>query len=211
MFNMNKFWERFFYLLTFLTQGASFLNPRAYAILHRRHHSYSDKEKDPHSPHQSKNLMDMMLNTYGEYKFLLKNKKVDLSDIPQWRALDNIAESKWNVYAWIPVYPIIYFLMGIDPLLYLFLPLHYFMGPIQGAIVNWFGHKVGYRNFELGDYSKNTLPIDFLLMGELYQNNHHQFSKRMNFAYRWFELDLTYVVAKVLDVFGIIKSKEVRP
>jgi stearoyl-CoA desaturase (delta-9 desaturase) len=78
------------------------------------------------------------------------------------------------------------------------------MGPIQGAIVNWFGHKVGYRNFNLSDHSKNTLPLDFLLMGELYQNNHHRFSNKMNFAYRWFELDLTYVLSKPLKFLKII-------
>jgi stearoyl-CoA desaturase (delta-9 desaturase) len=81
------------------------------------------------------------------------------------------------------------------------------MGPIQGAIVNYAGHKFGYRNFDLGDNSKNTLPVDFLLMGELYQNNHHKNGKRMNFAYRYFEIDITYQIAKLLHVIGIIKIK----
>jgi stearoyl-CoA desaturase (delta-9 desaturase) len=51
MFTMNKFWEKFFYLFAWITQGSSYLNPRAYAILHRMHHAYSDTEKDPHTPH----------------------------------------------------------------------------------------------------------------------------------------------------------------
>ena len=50
MFTMSKFWEKVFFFLTFIFQGSSFLNPRAYAILHRLHHKYSDTEKDPHSP-----------------------------------------------------------------------------------------------------------------------------------------------------------------
>jgi stearoyl-CoA desaturase (delta-9 desaturase) len=33
MFIMSKPWERFFYLLTYLSQGSSYLSPRAYAIL----------------------------------------------------------------------------------------------------------------------------------------------------------------------------------
>ncbi|MFW1410844.1 hypothetical protein ACEWAY_23205, partial [Vibrio parahaemolyticus] len=56
---------------------------------------------------------------------------------------------------------------------YLLLPIHFLMGPIQGAIVNWCGHKYGYSNFENGDHSKNTSPWGILLMGELFQNNHH--------------------------------------
>ena len=45
MFTMSKSWEKVFFFLTFLTQGSSFLNPRAYAILHRLHHKHSDTEK----------------------------------------------------------------------------------------------------------------------------------------------------------------------
>src|ERR1700756_4518416 len=67
MFTMNKFWERFFYLFTFLTQGSSFLNPRAYAIMHRMHHAYSDTEKDPHSPLFFTDIRKMMLKTKDIY------------------------------------------------------------------------------------------------------------------------------------------------
>jgi len=59
MFTMSKTWERIFFFCTFLTQGASFLNPRAYAILHRLHHKYSDTKKDPHSPIFSKNIIKL--------------------------------------------------------------------------------------------------------------------------------------------------------
>ena len=44
--------------------------------------------------------------------------------------------------------------------MYLLLPIHFLIGPIQGAIVNWAGHKYGYRNFPgEKDQSKNTLFI----------------------------------------------------
>ena len=32
MFSMSKFWERFFYALTYVSQGSSYLSPRAYAV-----------------------------------------------------------------------------------------------------------------------------------------------------------------------------------
>ena len=38
MFTMPRFWDRFFYFLTYVSQGSSFLNPRAYALLHRYTH-----------------------------------------------------------------------------------------------------------------------------------------------------------------------------
>src|ERR1700753_2104956 len=67
MFTMSKFTERVFYFLAFLTQGASFLNPRAYAIMHRMHHAYSDTEKDPHSPHFFKDVWQMTMQTKNIY------------------------------------------------------------------------------------------------------------------------------------------------
>ena len=63
MFTMSKGWERFFYLLTYVTQGSSFLNPRGYAILHRMHHAFSDTEKDPHSPRNFRDVFSMMWAT----------------------------------------------------------------------------------------------------------------------------------------------------
>src|SRR3954453_2087820 len=63
MFTMSKGWERFFHLCTFVFQGSSYLNPRAYAWLHREHHAFSDTERDPHSPHHAKGFGDMMWKT----------------------------------------------------------------------------------------------------------------------------------------------------
>src|ERR1043166_9033334 len=68
MFTTSKGWERVFYMMTFDTQGTSFLNPRAYAIMHRMHHAYSDTEKDPHSPHFFKDVYQMMMHTVLIYR-----------------------------------------------------------------------------------------------------------------------------------------------
>ena len=86
--------------------------------------------------------------------------------------------------------------------------------PIHGAIINWFAHVYGYRNFEVGDTSKNFLPVDFLMMGESYHNNHHKYGSRANFGgIRWHEIDPTYQVIKVLDKLNVIKlvqQKEIK-
>lgn len=204
MFSMNKFWERFFYLMTYLTQGPSFLNPKAYAILHTQHHQHSDTERDPHSPHHHASLFKMMLKTYGEYKSALS--KPNKLQVPTWKSLDNFALSHFNTVLWAIIYLGIYYVLNVELIYYLLLPLHFLVGPTQGAIVNWFGHKVGYRNYQLQDHSVNTLPIDFLLMGELYQNNHHKNGKRLNFAHRFFEVDFTYLLTLPLLAAGIVQK-----
>jgi stearoyl-CoA desaturase (delta-9 desaturase) len=81
------------------------------------------------------------------------------------------------------------------------------MGPVQGAIVNWCGHRYGYRNHRTADASRNFLPIDLVTLGELYQNNHHHAAGRLNFAVRWFEFDPTYAALRVFARLGLIRLR----
>jgi stearoyl-CoA desaturase (delta-9 desaturase) len=92
----------------------------------------------------------------------------------------------------------------------LLLPIHYFMGPIHGAIVNWCGHKYGYSNFDNKDHSKNSLPLDFLMMGELFQNNHHKVPNDPNFAKKWYEVDPTWPLMRAMHALRIIRLRRLR-
>ena len=97
MFTMNKFWEKFFYALTYISQGSSYLSPRAYAILHRMHHAFSDTEKDPHSPHHTENVFTMMWKTKDIYNAVVQRKmKVEARfdrDYPYWEKLEKLGDS----------------------------------------------------------------------------------------------------------------------
>src|SRR5207237_6056713 len=67
MFTMSPRAERVFHALTYVAQGSSYLSPRAYAILHREHHAYSDTERDPHAPGFFSNVLSMMWTTARRY------------------------------------------------------------------------------------------------------------------------------------------------
>jgi stearoyl-CoA desaturase (delta-9 desaturase) len=207
-FTMSKGWERFFHLCTYVAQGSSFLSPRGYAILHRMHHAYSDTPDDPHSPRNHSNAMAMMLHTkhrYDDfaYRRVEPEPRFD-GGTPDWPALDRLSQSWPARIAWGAVYTLVYWKFATSPWLFLLLPLHFVMGPIHGAIVNWCGHRYGYRNFSSEDDSKNTLAFDFVTLGELFQNNHHEYSMAPNFAVRRFELDPTYQVMRLFAWLGII-------
>lgn len=211
MFTMSRFWERFFYVFSFLMQGSSYLSPRAYAILHRMHHVYSDTKDDPHSPHYFRNFFSMSWNTKNVYVGL-KRGTVQVApeleaNVPHWKAFDDIAGSWPMSILWGTLYSCFYFYFCPNLWFLLLLPIHYFMGPIHGGIVNWCGHKYGYQNFDNEDKSRNTLVWDLLLMGELFQNNHHKFPSRPNFAAKWFELDPTYPVVRILGLLRIIRLR----
>ncbi len=209
MFTMSRFWEKFFYTFLYVTQGSSFLNPRAYAVLHRLHHAYSDTDKDPHSPHHTKNLLTMMWKTKAIYNDILnRTGQVEerfTKDLPEWKFIDNIGDTWASRIAWGVAYVLFYVAFAEFWWMYLLLPIHFLMGPVHGAIVNWSGHKYGYSNFDNHDKSKNSLVVDFLMGGELFQNNHHKYASRANFAMKWFEFDPTYPVIKVLNAFRIVR------
>jgi stearoyl-CoA desaturase (Delta-9 desaturase) len=215
MFTMSPFWEKFFYVLTYIGQGPSFLHPRGYAILHRMHHAYSDSEKDPHSPYNSTNVFSMMLKTrdiYDDYAYFRVAPEARFDGgVPVWPALDKLSQNWPARLAWSALYVAFYAYAIVvlqAPLWVLvLLPAHFIMGPIHGAIVNWCGHKYGYKNYDNGDYSVNMLPFDFLTMGELFQNNHHKFGMAPKFAVRWFEIDPAWLIMRPLAALGIIQIK----
>jgi stearoyl-CoA desaturase (delta-9 desaturase) len=210
MYTTSKGWERFFYVSTWFLQGSSYLVPHAYAVMHRMHHVYSDTEKDPHSPHFFKDVVDMMKHTYKIYSGF--NEGTSSPDpqftkdyLPIWKKLDRLGNSAITRISFGVAYVAFYVAFAPAWYWYLLLPIHFFMGPIQGAIVNWCGHKYGYRNYNCADQSKNTTPWGVLLLGELFQNNHHKDGQNANFARKWFEFDTTYQVMKLMNFVGIIK------
>jgi stearoyl-CoA desaturase (delta-9 desaturase) len=209
---MSKRWERFFHFATWAVQGPSYLSPRAYAVMHRMHHAYSDTPRDPHSPVQHATAFGMMLRTKRIYEGI-KHRRIEVEPrfeggYPEWRALDDSTSSWALSIAWCTGYGLVYLAFAPHAWLFLLLPCHWFMGPVHGMLVNWLGHKVGYRNFARDDNSRNTLFFDVLTMGELFQNNHHARSQSPNFAARPFEVDPAYVVMKAFAWAGIIQMPE---
>lgn len=211
VFTMSNRWEKFFYVFTYITQGSSFLSPKAYGIMHRLHHAYADTSKDPHSPKYSLNLFDMMWKTKKIYHDILHDKANIESkftkNVPNWIFMEKLGASWGSRLFWGTLYTLFYLKFTTNNWEYLLLPIHFLMGPVHGVIINWFAHKYGYVNFKLDDTAKNLLPFDFLMMGESYHNNHHKLGGRANFGVKWHEFDPTYPIILLLNKLYIIKLK----
>jgi stearoyl-CoA desaturase (Delta-9 desaturase) len=211
MFTMGPITEKVFYWLTYIFQGSSFLSPYAYGVMHRLHHAHADTAEDPHSPSFSKNLFDMMWKTKNYYQEIVH--KVDhieakfKKNVPNWVFMEKLGDSWVSRLGWGVAYILFYYYFAESYWVFLLLPIHFLMGPVHGVIINWFAHKYGYRNYDVDDTAKNLLPIDFLMMGESYHNNHHKFGGRANFGIKWHEFDPTYPVIKLLSFMKIIKLK----
>lgn len=209
-FTMSKMTEKVFFVLTWIFQGSNYLSPYGYGVMHRMHHAFADTENDPHSPTYDETIWNMMWKTRTIYSSIANGQMVVDSrfteGVPKWDAFDRFARSWPSRLFWGALYVLMYVQFASVWWLWLLLPLQFILSPIHGAIINWFAHKYGYRNFEVGDTSKNFLPVDFLMMGESYHNNHHKHGSRANFGgIRWHEIDPTYLVIRLLNRLNIIQ------
>jgi stearoyl-CoA desaturase (delta-9 desaturase) len=211
---MSKFWERFFFVVAYVTQGSSYLSPRAYVIMHRMHHAYTDTPDDPHSPAYDHNLVAMMWRTRKIYSGLfdgsINSEERFAKNVPDWKWFDRWANHWVSRVLWIAVYVWFYVAFAPSAWWFLLLPIHMVMGPIHGVIINWFAHKYGEVNYETDNTSKNLFKVDVLMFGEGYHNNHHQFPSRSNFASKKGEFDLCYPIIILLDKIGVIRINSVK-
>jgi hypothetical protein len=72
-----------------------------------------------------------------------------------------------------------------------------YLVPAAYAVMHRTHHKYG-------DTEKDPR---FIMMGELFQNNHHYKKFDPNFARRWYEFDSTYIIMTALQYYEIIKLK----
>jgi stearoyl-CoA desaturase (delta-9 desaturase) len=130
-------------------------------------------------------------------------------NVPQWKDFDRFASSRFSRILWIVGYILFFVFFTTAWWQWLFLPITLLMAPIHGVIINWFGHIYGYVNFKMKNTSKNLFRFDFLMMGEGYHNNHHKHASSPNFGVNWYEIDITYVIIRILDTLGFIKLKPI--
>ncbi len=219
MFTMSRRWEKFFFVFSFIMMGPSYLSAYIYGILHRLHHENSDTENDPHSPKYEMNPFRLMWKTRTVYRTIGNGTYKDndgnavegkfKKNLPEWKSFENFATHPLTRITWALLYIGFYFLFASgDWAWFLLLPIQLVMGPFHGFIINYFAHLVGYRNYDMENTSRNFLPVDILMLGESYHNNHHKLLSRPNFGVRWFEIDPIYPIIKILHWLKIIRLKK---
>jgi len=216
----NKFWEVVFHVGTYLSQGASYLYPLRYRLLHLEHHRFSDRKEDPHSPRHYKNIIHMMQDTAHKYGNEIPARLSQLVQYyglgPEIKWLDRFGDGWISRLMFVAIYCISYYF-----LFSLFVPFgwvyiitifciipHLGNGPFQGGLVNWKGHECGNRIFkDRPDDSHNT-RWNVILMGEGNQNTHHELPKCINFGHmrqKFYEFDLGFHLLRFWRKLGIVE------
>lgn len=200
----NPLLSHFMRLWLWLTTG---MNTKAWVAIHRKHHRFTDKQGDPHSPH----VYSILRVLFGG-AFLYHTASKDNEMIKQYGAgtPDDWIERK--IYTPHP-------LLGVALMMIINLAIFGWWGLLIWAVqmiwipfwaagvINGLGHWWGYINGDSKDRSTNISPFGIIIGGEELHNNHHLDPANPKLSKRWFELDLGWCW---LSLFRSIRLAKLR-
>jgi stearoyl-CoA desaturase (delta-9 desaturase) len=70
-------------------------------------------------------------------------------------------------------------------------------------LVNSAAHRWGYRSHATRDNSKNLWWVALISLGEGWHNNHHAQPRSARHGLRWWEIDLTYLLIRLMGAVGL--------
>ncbi len=188
--------EHIFRFLIYLVQGQ---NPWIWAAVHRWHHHFSDTEQDIHSP-KIRGFWNLMVHGYDQQ---IEEKVRQDPDF--FAKYGHGAPNDWieqNIYRPFPRAGL-YIMLVIDIIVcgvwgpWVWIG-HFVWRSFLNKVVAGIGHQVGYRNYSTNDFSRNNLPWGIIILGEELHNNHHQNPSSPNFNRKWFEIDPSWYIIKIL-------------
>ena len=77
--------------------------------------------------------------------------------------------------------------------------------------INSLAHVSGSRRYVTGDDSRNNWLLTLFTMGEGWHNNHHACQSSVRQGFRWWEIDPTYYLLRVLSGLGIVWKLKTPP
>jgi stearoyl-CoA desaturase (delta-9 desaturase) len=181
--------------------------PMFWAGLHRRHHQFSDREGDPHSPRHT--LLE------GHMLWMARRGTKDGAVLASLASNDLRTLSRDGYVKWLD--------RGIGPLVpwALSLGICYAIGGYPGLvwggfartlyvwhttwIVNSAGHRWGARPYDTRDSSRNSWWLPMAL-GDQWHNNHHADPRRALLKERWWQLDPSGFVIVFFEKLGLHKN-----
>jgi fatty-acid desaturase len=198
-------------------------SPPHWVAVHRRHHQFADEEKDPHSPlagffwaHMGW-LLVKMEDMGGQSLIERYAKDIARDPLYAWIERRNnwmkIALGSWLVYFAVG-YGVIVLSGGSAPDAVQFGSSLLVWGAALRTVVVWHftwsvnsvSHVWGYRNYETPDVSRNNALIALFAGGEGWHNNHHADSRSARHGHKWWEIDQTWLLIRILMLLGLARK-----
>jgi fatty-acid desaturase len=199
-----KWIERFLAICgTLALQGG----PISWVATHRIHHQFSDKEGDPHTPRDGKWWSHIIWAMVGD---VTHSDTVECAryapDLCQDRFL--VWLSKYNYVPLVILGSLLLAFGGVPCLLWgVFFRVT--MGLHATWMVNSLTHFWGRRRFATRDDSRNNWFVALLSFGEGWHNNHHAHPTSARHGLAWYEIDMSWMVIRFLQMIGLAKSVRV--
>ena len=172
---------------------------KQWVAIHRRHHRFDDAEGDPHSPH-----VFGIWTVFFKGALLYNNASKDKQMVRQYGVgtpddwIENNLYTPHSRLGIVLMLIIDLCLFGLWGWLVWIVQLVWI--PLWAAgVVNGVGHWWGYRNTDTKDFSRNIVPWDFWVGGELLHNNHHADPASPKLSRRWYEFDIGWMYIKILE------------
>jgi stearoyl-CoA desaturase (delta-9 desaturase) len=187
------------FALAWLGTAAMQNGPVWWVSWHRTHHRFSDQPRDPHSPVQRGVLQ-------AHIGWVLDGSH-DHPDLRNAGDVARFAELRWlDRWKWVPVLThgaIALALFGLPGFVWVFaLPTTLaFHAPL---FVNSLGHVWGSRRYATHDGSRNNLALAVISLGDGWHNNHHHSPRSARAGERWWEIDPSYAMIRVLAALGLV-------
>ena len=192
------------FLMAVLAQTSGQKGVLWWAALHRVHHRNSDQDLDIHSPARRGFW-------WSHAGWVLSNEHDDY-DSTEIRDFEKFPELRWlNRHHWVPTLTLAgacFALGGWSALVWGYLVPTVVLYHCTFAI-NSIAHIFGTRRFDTPDHSRNNWWLAIITFGEGWHNNHHFCMASARQGLRWWEVDITYAVLKVLSWCGV--ARDLRP
>jgi stearoyl-CoA desaturase (delta-9 desaturase) len=191
-------------------------SPFYWVATHRRHHQYSDREGDPHSPHAGAPEHGWVRRFWHAHQgWVFGIARFDPT------AVRDLAKRRDLV--WIDRHWYVWYLLGLalpaavgyviggsgfDALMGLLWGglLRHAVGAQVTYAVNSVCHVWGHRPYATGEHSRNNFFLGLLALGEGWHNNHHAFPYSARHGFHWWQPDLTWNLVWVLERIGLVWS-----
>lgn len=201
------------YVLTALGSLANQGGPLRWVAVHRIHHQHSDAEGDPHSPRDG--VLWAHLLWWMPYSSALDDPAnyeryvVDLARDPVHRFAQ-----RFHIAFPVALAGLLFLLgeswdgVGLSWLVWgMFVRTTLLYHATW--LVNSATHVWGYRSHDTRDRSTNLWWVALLSLGEGWHNNHHAFPRSARHGLRWWEVDLTYMLIRLLGLVGLARQIQV--
>jgi len=182
-----------FRTVLWLTTG---LHRQEWVAVHRKHHAFTDREGDPHSPRLLGLWRVQLLNAYYYQREARNPDTIQkfAPDLPEDR-LDRALFSRGVVGPGLGT-ALLCLLLGVGPGLIAALAHAVLYVGVLAPLINGVGHWRGAQNFRNTAY--NSAVLAWVTGGESLHNNHHAHPGAPKFSARRVEFDPSWLVIRAL-------------